>query len=186
MLPAGNGLVVWLCLQRPLVVGDRRLIITRVNVIVTLIRQAARFFWNGENQAHIRQETGYNGHIERYRNTGPYVENNSDAEGRVVSLRHENRARGRVVVLRNEHHNRIIGHNEHSEVLLQNQVRALPYRLRQQLPDGLKCSKCMLNIRDAVIRDCGHFLLCQRCLVRLDHCQRCGRRIRAWNEVSWF
>lgn len=90
---------------------------------------AARLFWNGDNQECIRQETGYNGDIERDRN--PYHQNNSDADGRVVSLRRESHARERVVSLRHENRNRRVRRNRHSAVLLQNQVTALPRGLRE-------------------------------------------------------
>ncbi|XP_060580047.1 E3 ubiquitin-protein ligase cblA-like, partial [Ruditapes philippinarum] len=162
------------------------IIITSLIGIFALLRLfvAARLFWNGDNQERIRQETGYNGNIERDRN--PYDQNNSDAEGRVVSLRRENHARERVVSLRHENRNRRVRRNRHSAVLLQNQVTALPHALREQLPDELMCSECTTNIRDAVNRECGHIIICQRCLVRFALCPRCGRRIRTWSEVSWF
>jgi hypothetical protein len=73
---------------------------------------AARLFWNGDNQECIRQETGYNGDIKRDRN--PYHQNNSDADGRVVSLRRESHARERVVSLRHENRNRRVRRNRHS------------------------------------------------------------------------
>ncbi|XP_060589657.1 uncharacterized protein LOC132744881, partial [Ruditapes philippinarum] len=154
--------------------------------IVALIRhyEAAQPFGEEDDPARIRQETGYNRDIGRDRNPEVYVENNGDAEERVISLRHEYRVR--VVNLRYENRNRFLRQNRHSEVLLQNQEISLPYRLRQQLPDELKCTRCTRNIRDAVIRECGHLIMCRHCLVRLDHCPRCGRSILAWNVVSWF
>ncbi|XP_060552712.1 E3 ubiquitin-protein ligase rnf8-like [Ruditapes philippinarum] len=163
----------------------KQIFITAIG-IVALIRhnEAAQPFWEGDDPARIRQETGYNRDIVRDRNPVLYVENNGGAEGQVISLRHV--YRGRVVNLRYENRNRFLRQNRHSEVLLQNQEITLQYRLRQQLPDELKCTKCTINIRDAVIRECGHLIMCRHCLVRLDHCPRCWRRILAWNVVSWF
>ncbi|XP_060580045.1 uncharacterized protein LOC132736840 [Ruditapes philippinarum] len=153
-------------------------------VALTRHNEAAQPFWDEDDPARIRQETGYHSNIGRDRNPVQYVENNGDAEERVISLRHEYRVR--VVNLRYENRNRFFRQNRHSEVLLQNQETAPPYRLRQQLPDELKCTRCTRNIRDAVIRECGHLIMCRHCLVRLDHCPRCWRRILAWNVVSLF
>ncbi|XP_060603849.1 baculoviral IAP repeat-containing protein 7-B-like [Ruditapes philippinarum] len=142
---------------------------------------------DGDDQARsiIRQETGDNGEA---RNQEQYSMNNYYAEGQIVSLRQNNLN----INPRQDQYSEDDGllqrlrQPQPNEVLLRNEVAALPQRLREQLSDEVKCLMCKSNIRDAVIRDCGHLILCQKCLLKLVHCPSCGRKIRAWSVASWF
>jgi hypothetical protein len=98
--------------------------------IVTLTRhnEAAQPFGDEDDPARIRQETGYHRNIGRDRNPVQYVENNGDAEERVISLRHEYRVR--VVNLRYENRNRFLRQNRHSEGTLYISLRSQMLRLQ--------------------------------------------------------